>query len=502
MLQAVALRIVALLVILSGLALGAVASSAPVLARGTHSGDVTGYSMSLVASSADLQYGENIKLTATLSYPESNPPDTLPRNYHIVLDGYAPSEYGNLTETSPVVSFYTIYLSLPPGKHIATAVYVDPTTNAQVTSSPVTWTVEKINSNFSLSCQGPNFVATFETMQFTVYLTYSFSASDWTDATVTIKFVGPTTVVSAPQVIDNYVHTKFTVSPPTQAGTYQIQCIFSGNNVYTSGQVNLPLTVSAGYGVGGAQLYSNPTTLHLDTTKPFTLYLVLHAAKGLPVPTGQVYFNFGNAIYGPGTLNADGTLLATFKPTDPPGWSASNITVVYTGDTNYNYQPIIFSQTNPPIPGNVGSGGTSNLGSGATATPNPNATVTPTVTTVATATTYSATGASSSLTATVSAGEGPNWALLAGLIVAVLALIGCGVGVFLTLRTRRAPLASPAEPSGAQSPYGQYGQYWQSSQYPQRDVGWNNSGAPTYPDQSQAPAPTPRFRPPADDAQW
>jgi hypothetical protein len=122
------------------------------------------------------------------------------------------------------------------------------------------------------------------------------------------------------------------------------------------------------------------------------------------------------------------------------------------------------------------------------------------VTSIATATTSSATGASNSATASVSAGADPNWALIVGLIVAVLALIGGGVGGFLVWRARRKPLASPTEPSGAQSPYGQYDQYGQYGQYPQSDRGWNNADA--YPGQSQAPAPTPHYRPPADDAHW
>ncbi len=516
-LQAVALRMAAFLVTLAGLALGVVASSAPVLARGMYSGDTTGYSISVVASSADYYYPNNTQLTATLSYPASNPPTIVTgKSLFFSVDGQVYDSNPNVTETSPAVIFSaaTATGGLVPGQHTVTATYIDLTTNTQVTSSPITLTVEKLNGNSSLYCDGGNFVQIGQPMQFTVNLTYPFAANNWTNATVTIKFVGPTTVVSAPQVVDNYGHAQFSLSAPTQPGKYQIQCILSGNNDYTPGQFDSPLTVSYGSGVGGAQLYSNPTPLHLDTTNPFTLYLVLHAAQGHPAPTGLVYFRFLNGVYGPGKLNADGALLAAFTTTVPLGTSSSNISVEYMGDTNYGQVTLSFSQTNPPIPentGSSGSSGSSNLGSGAPATPNPNATVTATVTTTVTATAQSATDASNSPMASVAAGAGPNWALIVGLIVAVLvvlALIGGGVGGFLAWRARRAPLASPTEPSGAQSPYGQYiqsgqpGQSGQSSPYAQRDSGWNNPDASPYPDQSQATAPTPRYRPSADDAQW
>lgn len=502
---AATLRIVALLVMLSGLALGAVASSAPVLAHGTHSDDTSGYSMSLIVGSTDLQYGQDAKLTATLSYPASEPPDLARRNYYIIYDGldYGDTSAASLTETSPVVSFSSDTGIQLPGQHTAVAVYLDPATNVHVTSSPVSWTVEKINGQFAFDCQGPTFIATWQTVQFNTTLSSSVTP-DWSNGTITIKFVGPTTVVSPPLVRDN--NGNVSTPAPTQPGNYQVQCIFSGSNYFTAGQVNLPLTVSYGYAVNGVDLYSNPTSLPLNTTNPFILYIVLHAAKGLPAPTGQVYVKFDNGTYGPGTLNPDGTLLAAFKPTDPPGAASfSTITIVYMGDTNYGYQTRSFSQTNPPIPGNIGGSGTSNLGSGATATPNPNATATATatVTPIATATTSSATAANNSPTASVSAGADTNWALIVGLIVAVLALIGGGVGGFLMWRARRTRPASPMEANGAQSPYSQYGQYgqdWQYGQYPQRDIGWNDSGAPTYPDQSQAPIP--RYRPPADDTQW
>src|SRR5690242_17606022 len=298
---------------LSGLALGVVASGAPVLAHGTHSDDTTGYSISVVASSTDYYYPNNTTLTATLSYPANNPPTIVTgKSLSFSIDGQVYDSTPNVTETSPVVIF-TIGTGGLPGQHVVTATYTDLTTNTEVTSSPITLTVEKLNGNFALDCQSSNFVDTGQTMQFNVHVTYSFDANDWTDATITIKFVGPTTVVSAPQVIDHYAHTQFSVSAPTQAGKYQIQCIFSGNNDYTPGELDLPLTVSSGYAVGGANLYSNPTTVHLNTTNPFTLYLAFHAGQGLPAPTGQVYFEFTYAggtysTYGPGTLNTDGTL--------------------------------------------------------------------------------------------------------------------------------------------------------------------------------------------------
>jgi hypothetical protein len=85
-LQAVALRMVALLVMLSGLALGVVASSAPVLAHRMYSGDVTGYSMSVEASPTDFNYAQNTFLKATLSYPASNPPTIVPGKIAFLLN--------------------------------------------------------------------------------------------------------------------------------------------------------------------------------------------------------------------------------------------------------------------------------------------------------------------------------------------------------------------------------------------------------------------------------
>jgi hypothetical protein len=266
----------------------------------------------------------------------------------------------------------------------------------------------------------------------------------------------------------------------------------------------LPLMVSHNWTPGAVNLYSNPSPLNLATTRAFTLYIVFHPAPvygspSLPVPTGQVYFTFGNGTWGPGTLKSDGTLLAAFNSTVPFGISSTPITVQYMGDTNYRQDTFTFSQKTPPIPAHTGSGGSGTLGSGATVTPNPKATVTATETASATATTQSATGVVNSPTASVSAGAGRNWALIVGLIFAVLALIGGGVGGFLLWRARRARLTGASD---TQSPYGPYGPYGQSSRYPPRDIGWYNSGAPTYPEQPQASARTPRYRPPADDAQW
>lgn len=453
-LRAIALRVVALLVMVSGMALCVVVSGAPVVARGAHSDDTSGYSMTIVASSTDLKYGQNVTLTATLSYPASNPPDTRPGDYHILFDGQGYGGTVDVTETSPVVSFYTIlsmqYPALP-GQHTATAVYVEPTTNVQVTSSPITLTEEKINGQSTFDCQGPTFVGTGQSVQFHPSLSYSLGGNEWSNATVTVKFVGPTTVVSPPLVPDSTGHVAAVA--PIQAGNYQVQCIFSGNSYYTAGQFNWSIVVSHNYGLS-IKLYSDPSPLNLNTKGPFTLYLVLQPGAGVPIgsrppiPTGQVYFQFGNGIWGPETLNSDGTLLATFKASVPFGNSRTEINVQYDGDTNYAQQNLLFQQAQPPIPDNTGGSGSGNPGSGATATPNPNATVTATVTTIATATTHSAAGASNSPTASVSAGAGPNWALIVGLIVAVLALIG-GVGGFFLYRLIRArrTLAKPDQTS-------------------------------------------------------
>ena len=59
----------ALIVILSGMALGFVGAAAPVVARGAQSSDTTGYAITIIADSTDIQYQGSDRITATFARP-------------------------------------------------------------------------------------------------------------------------------------------------------------------------------------------------------------------------------------------------------------------------------------------------------------------------------------------------------------------------------------------------------------------------------------------------
>jgi hypothetical protein len=262
-------------------------------------------------------------------------------------------------------------------------------------------------------------------------------AITWANTSVTVKFTGPTTVVSSSITPDN--SGNFSWTAPSQIGVYTVACDFSGDQNYAAGESTFQITVSQEHTLGSVQLYSNPTTPAWNTTQPFTLYIVFHAATGLPVPTGSVSFSFVRGYTGNTSLNPDGALLTKIYPEVPP---VGGITVDYTGDAYYSPAHLAFPSTNLTIPGNAsgGSGSANSSGSGASGTPGASATTTttPSATAPSSSSSTPVAGSTSQQNHTKQASSAPNWALILGGGTAALALIG-GLGGFLFYRARGKP---------------------------------------------------------------
>ncbi len=489
-LRTLAVWLSALIVILSGMALGFVGAAAPVVARGAQSSDTTGYAITIIADSTDIQYQGSDRITATLTYPASNPPSYFELQYTFAINGQSYTA-SYVTSTTTSVKFG---VSLPsqflPGQYTVIGIYTEPSTNIKVSSAPLTITVEKISGN--VSCGVPDasvtptplnvngFFKPGQTMNVQMFppLFEGQGGTDpvinWANTSVTITFSGPTTSVTPTITPDS--NGKFSVSVPTQIGAYQVECAFSGDTNYAAETSTFSITVSEEHALGSVQLFSNPTSLNVSSTQPFTLYIVFHAAPGLPIPTGGVNYVFLRGSTNVQALNSDGALLAKLYPAVPP---AGGIQVDYMGDKYYAPTILNFSTTNPPIPGNANNGSNANPNGGATATPNPYPTGTVTETTTPTATsTGAATGASDATPNAPFPALQVNWALIIGLIMALIAL-GGGIGGFFLYRARRARRAFPELAESTPTTQPPYGQQWGGQQWGERT--WRDSTQPQQP---------------------
>ncbi len=354
-------------------------------------------------------------------------------------------------------------VSIVPGHHTASAQYDDPETGQTVYSGSVSFQMAK--GNASLNCLITNLTVPVTPGQsLTFGMSFQGSSVDWRHGTYTITFHGPTTVqVSnvAPDSNDNV-----TVHAPSAIGEYgQPDCAFNGTSLYngaTSTAAGQPVLVSEEHALGAVQFFSNPTTL--TAGQYANVYVVFHAAPGLPAPTGYFNIEFPNSypyyLTRAITIGPGGATYVQIGPL-PNLAGVTQAQISYSGDPYYNTAVVNFPLTNPPIPGGSGGGG----GSGqATATPKPGTTPT---THAGAATTGSdaatptvTTEAPNTLRATVTSGGSGAMVWLFGGAGAVILLGGAGGGFLVWSRRRQSQLAATsgaasvmAAPPPGMSPY-------------------------------------------------
>jgi hypothetical protein len=380
------------------------------------------------------------------------------------------TDNGSYTTTGAPISIgdFTAY---------ATFHYSNSVTNisGSLQSLPIQFSITK--DRFNLSCNSTDFRRIIKPgvpaqFQFTADNSNQSVPLDWTQGLASITFLGPSTTTTSNIQPDS--SGMFTVTAPPAVGHYNMTCTFSGTTYYAPESVTwstYPVLVSDMSPLGGVQVYSNPSSI--ASNQPVQLYIVFKAAPGLPTPSGQFNIQIGSG-YGfyytnSLTIRADGTAMVSLSSMShvDSNWPLS---VNYDGDGYYNYQTLVFTLTNPPIPGNGGgSGGSGTSGTRptspkATVTPKPTATVAQTATAGANSTTSSGTQP-----ATPSASDGSHvgvfsvfgpaagvalWIVII-LCVALAGGVGYGVFYWLSYRTRiaSAPIGQADTTADASSPW-------------------------------------------------
>lgn len=271
----------------------------------------------------------------TYSYTSANQPTVSPDGltYTFMLDAYTPT--------------------LLAGAHSAIATYTG--TSPSTTSSAVDFTVGKASPALDCSFGGVVLVSPSQSVAVSLNLSNIATPVDASTATFSFTLTGPTTVgyPHLHAVFDDAYHSHLTLNAPAQIGAYAITCTFDGTSQYDPSSF-LPGTiiVSEKHPVGGAQIFTNPTTLVANQRAD--MYVVLNAAAGLPAPNGSFFIKLGNASTAFTRLGSDGTLLVHLDPLPYLG-ATNEVVIFFQGDPYYDQASFSFPLTNPPIPGNTGS---------------------------------------------------------------------------------------------------------------------------------------------------
>jgi hypothetical protein len=292
---------------------------------------------------------------------------------------------------------------------------------------------------------------------------------DWTQSTYEFTFTGPQSVTYSDVAPAG---SGLSVMAPSTPGNYSMTCTFNGYGNYapstsSSGAVEF----SAFHQLAGIQLYTNPTTY--NPYQSCDVYVVFLAAPGGPTPTGGASFTIGPNYTKLVTIASNGTLYVRLDPLQLPGEAETQITVDYDGDSYYRWTSANFSFTNPPIPGNTPTSGSSGGSSGKTGTPQAKSQATTTATAPGgTSGTPTLLAGGQNAGAVSSGSSGGSLLLWIGLVVVILVLVGCGLAVFL-----RARLANPEPSMPFQAPY--------HTGWPQNSSGWPQDprGGPDYLDE-------------------
>ena len=263
--------------------------------------------------------------TATLKYPASEnlvpcvklSNNAAPTGTISIYDG------GILLTTQPMNSSSCVYWwatpSLPVGSHTLTATYND-SSNKNVTSAPVTVTVNRGDLTSTVNCWNTNFTygadyqcdAYNTSGAFTGYMTYSYDGG----APVTVQ-------------MNASGHALFSIHLPL-VGTHKVAVVYpqQGNfNAYalpvqtftvTAAQTQVSLTPSTYYAKKGTSITFNVT--------------LTSQSAGVPAGVGTVSFNDGSTLLGKGTVDATGKV--SFS-TASLAVGAHNISATYSGGGNF-----------------------------------------------------------------------------------------------------------------------------------------------------------------------
>lgn len=347
------------------------------------------------------------------------------------------------------------------GQHAATATFNNPGTGTAVTSAPITFTVNKATVDLACSVdnQWRRFVGVDETLNLYM-IPYSGSGAlpaAWLNGTYSVTFDGPTQVTYSNLTSDSNYAVK--VKAPSQNGLYTVTCTFNGSASYTPSTVTdtFPFVVSSQHALGSAQLFTTPSRLVPNQT--FDLYLVLHAAPGLPTPTGDYQIWMGNWFTNSIKLTSSGdSLIRVLAPPDLSG--INQITIHYHGDTNYDITNISFPMTNPPVPGNTGtpSSGTVSTSNNPHATPPAVATISATTTPDSETLTPTSVGAGGvtphGSSSSPSTGDSSGLWLIVILALFGAVILGSAAGIAIYLIRRRKALPGTSVPQMGGSSYG------------------------------------------------
>lgn len=430
-------------------AVGVVALATPAYAAASSSSTTVSIAMQ---NGSTFAYGSNVTPSFTVVVTFTTPPPSTFPTVHVVVDGSQTQPYGNanaptesadhLTETFRVDSNDA---QIAVGSHTAQAEYLETQTNSWIPSNnTVTFSITKGTPTLHCVIQsGGITISPGEMLQIETDATAE-KTSVPVSGTFSIRFIGPTTVTTTGLQPDS--NHLVTVSAPPQIGNYtNVWCIFEGNASFNSVSTNISgqqVLVSEKRQMGGASLYTNPTTLM--AYQPADAYIVLHAGAGLPTPTGYCHINLGTSSTNAFALGPNGDVLVHLDRL-PSLAGASQIDVVFQGDPYYDAATFHFPLTNPPIPG--GASGNSGGGAQGKATATASATGTPRASATATAgdgaVSTAAVGSSAGLAAQPGSG-GMLW-LWVALGVLVLGGGGAAGAVYVVRRSRRAGASALGE---------------------------------------------------------
>lgn len=398
--------------------------------------DTTGYAIVLTSrNGTTFSYGsDNPMMDATLTYPQGSPaPD--PRQFFIVVEGQKFAD-----SVGPIGNTLHVFARIPqfpPGQHTAIATYYDAASQTTVQSNPIVFTI--LRAAPTMDCAASTFALPGQALTITMSFENPPIPVDFQDGTYSVTFTGPTSLSFA-NLVPN-ANDAVAVTAPTPIGVYKISCHFSGTTTFAPNNAQNTITVSKEHALGSVQLYTNPTTL--APHQSLTFYVVLHAAPGLPTPTGTILIRLGPLYSNSLPIRADGTVLITFQPV-PSLDGATQVQISYFGDPYYATAYTTFPLTNPPVPGS-GSGGSPTSTPGAskqatpsTGTPAASPATTPGAGSVALSSTPPATTGATTPINNRTNNSGGSLPMFLLLLLLTLVLVGAGVGGTRFLAQRRA----------------------------------------------------------------
>jgi sugar lactone lactonase YvrE len=276
-------------------------------------------STTLASSSPTATVGSQVTFTATVTSADG----LVPTGTIQFMDGSA------LLGSSAVGSSGTAALSLAslaPGTYSIVAVYSGDTNDATSTSSPLTETIQQVVTTTTLSAN-LNPISAGATLNLTAVVTAAGGSTTGGPLSGEVTFSEGSTIYGSVALNGSGTATLSLNTLP--AGSHRLIASYAGNTNYAP-------SVSA---VLVEVVQTTTTTTSLSSTaattlagQPVTFTAVVSSATS-GIPTGTVTFYDGAVSIGQATLSAQGVAALT---TSALAVGTHTITVVYSGDGNYN----------------------------------------------------------------------------------------------------------------------------------------------------------------------